>query len=171
MSVGAELLTSVGDIRINQYTAMSDAESVNGGEETALDGMDMELALPLPYLPNSRMHAKSFKWDGENGADDLEGDTLSLRSALPYGFAFEAGTTSYDSSAQGDADFISVTFNLARFQQQQYVQQPILVSDIAYQLTNISDRRFEKVRRQNVIVKQISTGGSTPGTIIIRGAL
>ena len=171
MSVGAELLTSVGDIRINQYTAMSDAESVNGGEETALDGMDMELALPLPYLPNSRMHAKSFKWDGENGADDLEGDTLSLRSALPYGFAFEAGTTSYDSSAQGDADFISVTFNLARFQQQQYVQQPTLVSNTAYQLKDISDRRFEKVRRQNVIVKQISTGGSTPGTIIIRGAL
>ena len=174
MSVGAELLTSVGDIRINQYTALSDAVSVNGGEETALDGMDMELALPLPYLPNSRVHTKSFKWDGENGADDLEGDTLSLRSALPYGFELEAGTTSYDGSARNDADFVSITFNLARFQQQQYVQQPTLVSDTAYQLTDISDRRFEKVRRQNIIVKQVEailTGnaGGGPAQLTFRG--
>lgn len=174
MSVGAELLTSVGDIRINQYTALSDAVSFNGGEETALDGMDMELALPLPYLPNSRVHTKSFKWDGENGADDLEGDTLSLRSALPYGFEFEAGTTSYDGSARSDADFVSITFNLARFQQQQYVQQPTLVSDTAYQLTDISDRRFEKVRRQNIIVKQVEailTGnaGGGPAQLTFRG--
>jgi adhesin/invasin len=174
MSVGAELLTSVGDIRINQYTALSDAETVNGSEETALDGMDMELALPLPYLPNSRVHTKSFKWDGENGADDLEGDTLSLRSALPYGFEFEAGTTSYDSSARSDADFVSITFNLARFQQQQYVQQSSLVSDTAYQLTDISARRFEKVRRQNIIVKQVEailTGnaGGGPAQLTFRG--
>ena len=42
MSVGGEVLTSVGDIRVNSYTALSDSEIVNGVEETALDGMDME---------------------------------------------------------------------------------------------------------------------------------
>ena len=164
MSVGGEVLTSVGDIRVNSYTALSDSEIVNGVEETALDGMDMELALPMPYLPNTRIHAKSFKWDGENGAADLEGDTISLRSALPSGFTLEAGSTSYDGNAANDADFVSLSFNIARFHQQQYVQQPKLVSSQAYQLTDITDRRFEKVRRTNRIVKQIASeqgGGLT----------
>ena len=155
MSVGGEVLTSVGDFRVNSYTALSDTETVNGAEETALDGMDMELAVPLPYLPNTRVHAKSFKWEGENGADDLEGDTISLRSALPMGFELEAGSTSYDNNAANDADFVSLSFNVARFHQQQYVQQPKLVSSQAYQLTDITERRFEKVRRSNQIVKQV----------------
>ena len=166
MSVGGEVLTSVGDLRVNSYTALSDTETVNGAEETALDGMDMELALPLPYLPNTRVHAKSFKWDGEKGANDLEGDTISLRSALPMGFELEAGSTSYDGNAANDADFVSLSFNVARFHQQQYVQQPKLVSSQAYQLTDITDRRFEKVRRSNQIVKQVRRAG----IVVVKGA-
>ena len=157
MSVGGEVLTSVGDLRVNSYTALSDMQTVNGVEETALDGMDMELALPLPYLPNTRIHAKSFKWDGENGAADLEGDTISLRSALPLGFSLEAGSASYDANAANDADFVSLSFNVARFHQQQYVQQPKLVSSQAFALIDITERRFEKVRRTNRIVKQVVT--------------
>jgi hypothetical protein len=128
--------------------------------------MDMELALPLPYLPNTRVHAKSFKWDGEKGANDLEGDTISLRSALPMGFELEAGSTSYDNNAANDADFVSISFNVARFHQQQYVQQPKLVSSQAYQLTDITDRRFEKVRRSNQIVKQVRRAG----IVVVKGA-
>ena len=166
MSVGGEVLTSVGDFRVNSYTALSDTETVNGAEETALDGMDMELAVPLPYLPNTRVHAKSFKWDGESGANDLEGDTISLRSALPMGFELEAGSTSYDNNAANDADFVSLSFNVARFHQQQYVQQPVLLSDKAYALIDITERRFEKVRRSNQIVKQVRRAG----TVVVKGA-
>ena len=164
MSVGGEVLTSVGDFRVNSYTALSDTETVNGVEETALDGMDMELAVPLPYLPNTRVHAKSFKWEGANGAADLEGDTISLRSALPYGFTLEAGSTSYDNNAANDADFVSFSFNVARYYSQKYVQQPVLVSNQAFALSAITDRRFEKVRRSNRIVKQVEAqqgGGLT----------
>ena len=172
MSIGGELLTSVGDIRVNSYKALTNGKTNDdGNEEKALDGMDMELALPLPYLPSTRIHAKAFEWEGEDGASDLEGDTISLRTALPYGFELEAGTTSYDNSAKQDADFVSLTFNVARFHNQQYVAQPTLFSDKAYQLTDVTERRFEKVRRQNIIVKQLSSSGASQGTIIIKGAL
>jgi len=155
MSIGGEVLTSVGDFRINHYTALSDTELTDGTQETALDGMDMELAVPLPYLPSTRVHAKSFKWEGEEGAADFEGDTISLRSDLPYGFALEAGTTSYDDDTRNeDADFISLSFHLDRFHNQQYAYQPRLTSNKAYELTQITDRRFEKIRRNNQIVKQ-----------------
>jgi adhesin/invasin len=171
MSVGGEVLTSVGDFRVNSYTALSDTETVNGLEEAALDGIDMELAVPLPYLPNTRVHAKSFKWEGENGANDLEGDTISLRSALPMGFELEAGSTSYDNNAANDADFVSLSFNVARFHQQQYVQQPVLVSDKAYALIDITERRFEKVRRSNQIVKQVlSDGDRQDFTMVFKGS-
>ena len=172
MSIGGELLTSVGDIRVNSYKALTnDKTNDDGNEEKALDGMDMELALPLPYLPSTRIHAKAFEWEGEDGASDLEGDTISLRTALPYGFELEAGTTSYDNSARQDADFVTLSFNIARFHNQQYVAQPTLVSDQAYRLTDVTERRFEKVRRQNIIVKQLSSSGASQGTIIIKGAL
>lgn len=158
MSIGGELLTSVGDIRVNSYKALTNAKTNDdGNEEKALDGMDMELAVPLPYLPSTRVHAKAFEWEGEDGARDLKGDTISLRTALPYGFELEAGTTLYDNSAKQDADFVTLSFNIARFHNQQYVEQPILISDQAYQLNDIKERRFEKVRRQNIIVKQIAT--------------
>jgi hypothetical protein len=171
MSVGGEVLTSVGDFRVNSYTALSDTETVNGLEEAALDGIDMELAVPLPYLQNTRVHAKSFKWEGENGANDLEGDTISLRSALPMGFELEAGSTSYDNNAANDADFVSLSFNVARFHQQQYVQQPVLVSDKAYALIDITERRFEKVRRSNQIVKQVlSDGDRQDFTMVFKGS-
>jgi adhesin/invasin len=166
MSVGGEVLTSVADFRVNSYTALSDTKTVNGAEETALDGMDMEMALPLPYLPNTRIHAKRFKWEGENGGNDIEGDTLSLRSALPLGFTLEAGTTSYDNNAANDADFVSLSFNVARFHQQQYVEQPQLISNKAYALVDITERRFEKVRRSNQIVKQVRNAG----TVVVKGA-
>lgn len=166
MSIGGELLTSVGDIRVNSYKALTNAKTNDdGNEEKALDGIDMELALPLPYLPSTRIHAKTFEWEGEDGANDLEGDTISLRTALPFGFELEAGTTSYDNSYKQDADFVSLTFNVARFHNQQYVEQPELISDQAYQLTDIAERRFEKVRRSNTIVKQ----SRKQGVITLRG--
>ena len=166
MSIGGELLTSVGDIRVNSYKALTNGKTNDdGNEEKALDGMDMELALPLPYLPSTRIHAKAFDWEGEDGASDLEGDTISLRAALPYGFELEAGTTSYDNSYKQDADFVSLTFNVARFHNQQYVEQPKLISDTAYQLTDVTERRFEKVRRTNTIVKQVRK----QGVITLRG--
>ncbi|MDA8653564.1 inverse autotransporter beta domain-containing protein [Alphaproteobacteria bacterium] len=166
MSIGGEILTSVGDIRLNSYQAITNAKTNDdGNEEKALDGMDIELALPLPYLPSTRIHAKAFEWKGEDGARDIEGDTISLRTALPFGFELEAGRTSYDNSNKQDADFVSLTFNVARFHNQQYVEQPKLISDTAYQLTDIIERRFEKVRRTNTIVKQVRK----QGVITLRG--
>ena len=176
VSVGAEMLSSVGDIRINNYSALSDAQIHDGASEAALDGYDAELALPLPYLPNTRIHAKAFAWDAVDGADDLEGSTISVKTALPFGFELEAGSTAYDNSGIEAADFVLLTFNIARFQTQAHVQQPILFAGPAYQLTDIRQRRFEKVRRQNRIVVQTGERGLAPqigttaGTINFKGA-
>lgn len=172
-SLGFELLSTVGDFRYNHYTALSDEENVSGVEEQALNGFDTELSVPLPYLPTTRLRAKSFAWEGENGADDLEGSTISLSADLPKGFQLEAGTTSYDGDVLADQDFIYLSFNLARYKQKEPLHQ--FVSKQAYGLQDVSHRRFEKVRRADRIVKQrgsTSLGlnmGTRAGTITFTG--
>ena len=60
MSVGGEILTSVGDFRVNSYTALSDTETVNGANETALDGMDMELEAGSTSFDNDTIQDTDF---------------------------------------------------------------------------------------------------------------
>ena len=173
-SLGFELLSTVGDFRYNHYIALSDQENVSDVEEQALDGFDTELSVPLPYLPTTRLRAKSFAWEGENGADDLEGSTISLSADLPKGFQLEVGTTSYDGDVLADQDFIYLSFNLARYKQKEPSHH--FVSKQAYGLQDVSHRRFEKVRRSERIVKQrgsTSLGlnmGEKAGTITFTGA-
>ena len=151
-SIGVEALTSVGDLRFNQYWAQSDTElGKNDAAETALDGYDIELAVPLPYLPKTKVHAKSFEYDGNGTQVKIEGEQFSLRTQLPYGFILEGGSTSYD-DATPDQDFISLSYNLAFGTAAPLASEP-LVSKSAFQLRPISNRRFEKVRRSNTITK------------------
>lgn len=160
-SIGLEALTSVGDLRFNQYWAQSDSESgKNGAAEIALDGYDIELAVPLPYLPKTKVHAKAFEYDGNGSLAEIEGEQFSLRTHLPYGFIFEGGSTSYD-DATPDQDFVSLSFNLS-FGKAAHLASGPLVSKSAFQLRPITDRRFEKVRRSNTITK------SGSGTVRVR---
>ncbi len=160
-SIGMEVLTSVGDLRFNSYSAISDVETNDddNNEEVALDGSDMELALPLPYLPNTKVTMKSFAYDGREGANDHEGTTTGLRASLPMGFELAAGSIDYDDEATEDDDFISLSFNVTRYRNASKFGQPVLVSDQAYSMQSVVERRFEKVRRSNIITKAATSSG------------
>ncbi len=150
-SAGLEVLSSVGDFRYNQYFALSDALTGEGAaQERALDGYDAELAVPLPYLPQTKLHAKAFKFDSDDVATVIEGQTFSLRSALPYSFTIELGTTSYDDNT-ADQDYANLSYRMAFGSSSS--APTTFISDVAYQLSPVRDRRFEKVRRANTIAK------------------
>ena len=176
-SVGLEVLTSVGDLRVNSYSAISDVEENDDEDrdEVALDGTDMEIALPLPYLPNTKLTMKSFAYDGREGANDFEGTTTGLRAKLPNGFELSAGSIDYDDEANLDDDFISLSFNVTRYRNASQFGQPVLVSDNAYSLQSVVERRYEKVRRSNILTKAATnTGlrfgiGTTAASISIAG--
>ncbi len=176
-SIGAEVLTSVGDLRFNSYTAISDTENNEDEDrdEAALDGTELEVALPLPYMPNTRLTMTSFSWEGDQGSDDSEGTITGLRMTLPQGFELEVGSIDYDKEASVDDEYVSLSFNITRYRNAANYGQPVLVSDKAYELLDVTQRRFEKVRRSNTIVKA-ATGagfkfgvGSIVGTVDISG--
>ena len=149
-SIGLEAISSVGSLRANQYYGISKFKSgLNGTREKALDGSDIEVGAPLPYLPWTNFSLRSFKWEGADGEPDLKGDEMSLEAQLPFGLNVEVGKRSNDGTTE-DNEFINLTWTCCNKKEQQNFG----ISDKAYNLTSVADQRFQKVKRQNLIVKQ-----------------
>ena len=148
-SFGVEAITSVGSLRANQYYGLSGWKTVKGVREKALDGHDMEVGAPLPYLPWTKAYYRTFEWEGASGIADLKGDEMSLEANLPFGLNVEVGKRSNDNATK-DREFVSLTWKCCYKSD----QQTFGLSEKAFNLTSVADQRFQKVRRQNLIVKQ-----------------
>ena len=153
-SVGVEAISSVGSLRLNQYYGLSNKKKgFNDVNEEALDGQDMEVGAPLPYLPWTNFSYRSFKWSGK-GVDAsavLKGDEISLEAKFS-GFNIEVGKRSHDGNTK-DNEFLKLTWTCCNKDQEE-----IGISDTAYELTSVADHKFVKVERQNLIVKQKTIG-------------
>jgi len=149
-SLGIEAISSVASLRANQYYGLSGWQSgVGGTQEKALYGNDIELGAPLPYLPWTNFYLRSFNWEGANGVADLKGDEMSLEAKLPFGLNVEVGKRSNDGNTK-DRKFLNLTWTCCNKKDEPNFG----ISDKAYNLTSVADQRFQKVRRQNLIVKQ-----------------
>ena len=147
-SIGIEAISSVGSFRANEYYGLSGWQTgLDSIKEKALNGSDIEVGTPLPYLPWANFYLRSFKWEGASGAADLKGDEMSLEAKFS-GFNIEVGKRSNDGITE-DEEFLRLTWTCCNNNQEK-----IGISDKAYKLTSVADQRFAKVRRQNLIVKQ-----------------
>lgn len=163
--IGTDLLTSLGDIHLNYYDAITDFKVVNGSREYALDGYDIQIAFPLPYLPKSKFYAETFTWNGINSSRDLAGETYSIKNEFPYGMTLEFGKTSYDQLSR-DQEFVMLNINLYKFN----LRQSSIKSELSnfyskkpyelYTFSDVSERKYEKVRRENKIKKQTNRSGT-----------
>ena len=115
--------------------------------EEALDGQDIEVGAPLPYLPWTNFSYRSFEWKGVDGTEDQKGDEISLEAKFS-GFNVEVGKRSNDGTTE-DNEFLKITWTCCSKDQEE-----IGISDTAYKLTSVADQKFVKVERQNLIVKQ-----------------
>lgn len=157
MSLGGEIRSTVGELNANIYKGLSDwRKGANSLEEKPLNGHDIEAALALPYLPMAHVRVKNFVWNGIDGAADRKGNTYSLTGALPMGFSVEAGRTDY-TGATRDESFLKVTYTLPLGGAARSVK-PLRLN-VPYSMGSMVDRRFEKVRRDNRIVKATRTTG------------
>ena len=159
-SIGLEARSTVGEINANMYQATTKWKSAETGfEERALDGWDIEAGLPLPYMNWATVFVKRYKWDGVDGAKDLKGNDAQLRAYLPIlpGLEIQAGRTFKDNDK--DSNYFIATFNIAEAFSNKPNQQVQWFNDTAYKLESMEDRRYEKVRRENIIVKQIGGAG------------
>lgn len=50
----------------------------NGFKERALDGYDVELGLPLPYMPRTKLYGQIMEWTGQTGDFSEKGLSYSF---------------------------------------------------------------------------------------------
>ena len=161
-SLGFDILTSTGDFHANVYEAISDGSLNSAGNmEYVLDGYDYKIGLPIPFFPTSKIYAEAFQWNAIRGAKDQKGERFTIDSKLPYGMNLSFGTTFYTALSQ-DQDFIKLSINLMELKKSKKTPKNAfksLFSTDAYlaNFDEVSDRKFNKVQRENDIIIQTIT--------------
>jgi len=157
-SFGLEARTTVAEVNFNHYWGISGwLNGKDGLQERSLGGTDLEVGVPLPYMNWAKVYARGFVWYGVDGANDLKGTDLSLRAQIPalQGLAVEVGHRRF-TDATRDENFLKLTYNISDLFTTKKPEP--WISDSAYTLTSMEPRKYEKVRRENLIVKQRKSG-------------
>ena len=152
-SIGLEARSTVGEINFNQYWAATGwRNGANGLQEHALGGTDLEAGVPLPYMNWAKLYVRGFVWNAYAGVADLKGNDVSLRAQVPLlqGLSIEAGHRNFNNLPS--EDFLKISYNLMSLMKTQEAQP--LISQTAYSVSSMESKRYDKVRRENLIVKQ-----------------
>jgi hypothetical protein len=163
-SFGMELRSTAFEFNSNIYQGRTSfRKGRDGNTEKALGGYDLEVGAQVPYLPWAKIFAKKFEWDkAEVAFDDIEGETYSLRLDVPVvdGLLIEAGRTNF--SARENTDFLKISYKL-NFLQKEINSNSQIVDDRAFRFGSMKDHRLDKVRRTNIIVKQVQFSATVSG--------
>ena len=154
-SIGLEARTTVGEVNFNQYWGASNwMNAANSYQEKSLGGTDVEVGVPFPYMNWAKVYGRGFIWRGADGANDLKGTDISLRAQLPIlsGLAIEGGRRTY-TNATPDENFLKISYNLTDMSKSN-PSIPWFTSK-AYSLESMESQRYDKVRRENMIMKQV----------------
>ncbi len=161
-SIGAELRWAGLDFYANNYWNLSGKHTADSGSvEEPLDGHDFEITAQLPYLRWARARGKRFWWDTVAASEDVKGWSASLEMDLHANLQLEAGikdTNTIDSEA-----FVQIRFRLASANRPTAFSEP--VDGTAWRLRDMRDHTLDKVRRENKISVERTSGG----VVIARG--
>ena len=157
--IGFEMKSSVYDVNINLYEAMSEIHHVNGAPEVAAGGYDAEVGAVLPYLPWAKLYYKRYQWNNET-KNIRHGEAVSLYMEPTTRLSLEAGMQD-DSTTNSHNAFIKLNYILC-CNERKAGPGIFSVSSSAYTFGKIDeDRMYEKVRRENNVVTVKGGGGLT----------
>ena len=159
-SIGGEIKSSILELSTNHYFGISGEQTgKNNTKEEVADGYDLEIGAHVPYVPTAKMYAKIFEYD-ISGGSDFEGVEYSSNIGIPNtGMNFEVGYKDYGNNSYKDQWFFGLTFSSSKMN-----PNISFISDKAFERVSMKDKKYEKVRRENIILKtdesfSIKTGG------------
>ena len=157
--LGFEMKSSVYDVNINFYEAMTERHHVEGAPEIAAGGYDAEIGALLPYLPWAKLYYKTYQWN--NITQNIRhGQTVSLYMEPTSRLSVEAGMQD-DSTTNSHNAFLKLNYVVC-CNERKMGPSIFTVSKNAYSFGRINpDRMYEKVRRENNIVTVRGGGGIT----------
>lgn len=163
---GAEAIGRYATVRANYYKPDSGAKIVRVSDgitetEKALRGQDLELEVPVPYLPWVRFSASAYRWyAATSGVDDKMGDKFSLHGNLTRHLSFEL--SQLDDNYRRKENSFKLTYALGS---------PLngvdanlmggLKTALAFTARDLPKHTLDKVKRENeIIVEKRRTGGN-----------
>tara|TARA_X000000368_G_scaffold368962_1_gene317244 strand:- start:162 stop:1070 length:909 start_codon:yes stop_codon:yes gene_type:complete len=155
--LGLELKSTVYDVNINMYEAMTERHHVNGAPEVVAGGYDAEIGAFVPYLPWAKLYYKKYQWNSET-KNIRHGEMISLYMEPTSRLSVEAGMQD-DSTTNHYNAFLKLNYVIC-CNEKQMGPSIFTVSQNAYTYGKLSvDRMYEKVRRENNIVTVRGGGG------------
>ena len=148
-SLGAEIRSSILELNSNHYFALSNSRTVKDNvKEEVADGYDIEIGAHIPYVPTAKFFTKYFEYDVPGGSD-YEGLEYSSKIGVPNsGIDFEIGFKDYANNGSEDEWFFNLTFSLNRIN----ADRNFIINE-AFERVSMKDKKYEKVRRENLILK------------------
>ncbi len=151
-SVGGEIKSSILELNTNHYFGLSDETTgKNSIKEDVADGYDLEIGAHVPHMPTAKIFAKIFEYKIPGGSD-FEGMEYSSNIGLPNsGINIEVGFKDYGNASYEDQWFVNFIFNSSRVNKNNK-----LIIEEAFEKISMQDKKYDKVRRENLIVKSKS---------------
>ena len=151
-SIGGEIKSSILELNTNHYFGISKQRTgKNSIKEDVADGYDIEIGAHVPYMPSAKVYAKIFEYEIPGGSD-FEGMEYSSNIGIPNSsINVELGFKDYGNASYQDQWFINLTFNSNRVNEYN-----TLFSEEAFERISMEDKKYDKVRRENLILKSKS---------------
>ena len=158
-SVGVEMATTPFQLSANRYYALSGGKSVSGDvTERAMSGRDLRARAAFPYLPNLFLDYSKFKWYGEDGLADVNGQSVGVSGSLSDSLSLEISRKVYGSSSLSSQNAARLTYNYVPGSK----KSPGLLNTqaVPYVLGRLDAReKYAMTSRENEIQKQQTTAG------------
>ncbi len=148
--LGFEMKSTVYDININLYEAMTERHHIDTVPEVAAGGYDAEIGTYLPYLPWAKFYYKKYQWSNPTKRI-RHGEMFSLYMEPTSRLTVEGGMQD-DSFSNSYNAFIKLNYVLCCNERN---NQPgiFTVSRNAFSFGKLNqERMYEKVRRENNMV-------------------
>ena len=147
LGIGTEIKSSILELNTNRYLGLSETRvGKNNGKEVAVDGYDIELGAHVPFIPSAKIYTKIFEYEIPGGSD-FEGMKYSSKIGVPnFGIDVEFGFTDYTGSE--DEWFFDLVYSFGK-----KTSDKSFITNEAYEKISMKDNKYNKVRRENLIVK------------------
>ena len=156
-SLGFEFRTTVFEILINHYEAISGQKTVGDYKERALDGNDMSINGQIPYLPWAKINLMHYEWKKVNNSKNSKGDKLSLDLLLTPNVVLELGVD--DNNIQKKDNFAKLSFVFPP--REGPSASTDFIADEAFPGGDMSSQLLSKVKRSNKITLESEGVGVT----------
>ena len=156
-TLGFEFRTTVFEILINHYEAISGQKTVGNFKERALDGNDMSINGQIPYLPWAKINLMHYEWKKVNNSKNSKGDKLSLDLLLTPNVVLELGVD--DNNIQKKDNFVKISFIFPP--REGPSASTDFIADEAFPGGDMSSQLLSKVKRSNKITLESEGVGVT----------